>query len=76
MGTMTMKSTRKVLGLSFDRSHCSFACSALLASLARSAVLIRLLARSLAHGKAVFVIEINVSISYNFNSLCQDDKEK
>ena len=46
----------------------SFPCSTLLAAL------IRLLARSLthsrAHGKEVFVFELNASISYNFSPLC------
>ena len=59
---------------SFARTAHSFACSALLASLARSAALIRSLARSLtrsrAHGKAVFVYEMNASISSHFNPLC------
>ena len=44
---------------SFARTAHSFACSALLASLARSAALIR----SLAHGKKFFVFDINASIS-------------
>ena len=49
----------------------SFACSALLA---RSAALIRSLARSLnhsgPHGREVFVHRTNASISYNLNPLC------
>ena len=53
---------------SFARTAHSFAFSALLAQL-RYATLIRSLARSLtrfrAHGKEVFVYELNVSISYN-----------
>ena len=47
---------------SFARTAHSFACSPLLASLARSAALIRSLARSLtrsrAHGKEIFVHEL------------------
>ena len=43
-------------------------------SLTRSAALIRSLARSLthsgAHGKVVFVFEMNASISYHFYSQC------
>ena len=43
---------------------------------ARSAALIRSLARSLtrsgAHGKEVFVYELNASISYNLGPLCDD----
>ena len=56
---------------SFARAAHSFACSALLASLASSATLIRSFARSLtyfeAHEEEVFVYELNVSISYHFN---------
>ena len=52
----------------------SFACSALLASLARSAALIRSLARSLthsgAHGKAIYVYKLNASISHHLSPLC------
>ena len=59
---------------SFTRTAHSFACSALLASLARSAALIRSLARSLAHsgahGKAIYVYGMNASISYNLKPLC------
>ena len=55
---------------SLARAAHTFACSALLASLARSAALIRSLARSLthsgAHGKEVHVYELNASISCNF----------
>ena len=51
----------------------SCACSALLASLARSASLIRSLARSLtlfgAHGKEIYVYELNASISSCFNPM-------
>ena len=58
----------------FVRTAHSFSCSALLASLARSAALIRSLARSLAHsrahGKAVFVYELNALISYSLKPLC------
>ena len=61
---------------SFARTAHSFACSALLASLARSAALIRSLARSLthsgAHGEEVFVYELNASISYHLRPLCTD----
>ena len=56
---------------SFARIAHSLAFSALLASLARSTVLVHSLARSLirsrAHGKAVFVYEMNASISYTCN---------
>ena len=58
---------------SFTCTAHSFACSALLALLARSTALIRSLARSLAHsgahGKEVLVYELNASISYSFNPL-------
>ena len=47
MGRMTMQLTRRVLVRSFARNGHSFACSALLASLARSAALICSLAHSL-----------------------------
>ena len=82
VGRMTMKSTRGVLGQwairssirLFARTAHSFACCALLASLASSAALIRSLARSLAHfkahGKETFVYKLNASISYSFNPLC------
>ena len=54
---------------SFARTAYSFACSALLATLARSAALICSLARSLTHsrghGKEVFVYELNAPISYH-----------
>ena len=64
---------------SFARPAHSFACSALLASLARSAALIRSLAlsltRSRAHGKVVYVFEMNASISYSFNPLCKARKK-
>ena len=60
---------------SFVRTSHSFACSALLASLARSGALIRSFARSLtrsrAHGKAVFVYEMNSSILYNSGPQCR-----
>ena len=59
---------------SFARTAHSFACSTLLASIACSAALIRSLARSLAlsraHGKEVFIYELNASISYLLNPLC------
>ena len=77
MGRMSMKSTRRVLETicSFARTAHSFACSALLATLARSAALICSLAGSLtrsgAHGTEVYVHELNVSISYLFNPLCR-----
>ena len=65
---------------SITRTAHSFACSALLASLARSAALIRSLARSLshsgAHGKATYVYEFNASISYSFNPLCATAEKK
>ena len=52
----------------------SFARTALLASLVRSAALIRFFARSLtrsrARGKEIYVIEMNASISYSFDPLC------
>ena len=52
----------------------SFACSALLASLPRSAALICSLASSLtlfgAHGKNAVVYEFNALILYNFSPLC------
>ena len=52
---------------SFTRTAHSFACSALLASLARSAALNRLLA--LIHS-VFFVFELNASISYRFYPRC------
>ena len=58
---------------SFARTTHSFACSVLLASLARSAALIRSLPRSFtrsrAHGKEVSVHELNASISYSCYSV-------
>ena len=58
---------------SFAGTAHSFACSELLALLARFTALIRSLARSLAHsgahGKEVFVYELNASISYHLNPL-------
>jgi len=58
----------------FARTAHSFACSALLTLLARSAALIRSLARSLthsgAHGLVINVYELNASISYSFSPLC------
>ena len=50
---------------------CTFACSALLALLVHSSAFIHFLAPSLprslmAHGKEVFVYEMNASISHNF----------
>ena len=69
-----MKLTRRGLGHLLIRSHHSFACFALLASLACSAALIcslaRLITYSGAHGKDIFVYELNASISYSLNSLC------
>ena len=68
-----MKLTRRGLGHLLIRSHHSFACFALLASLACSAALIcslaRLITYSGAHGKDIFVYELNASISYSLNSL-------
>ena len=60
------------------RTAHSFACSTLVSLLVCSVVLICSLTCSLtrfqAHGKEVFVHEINASISYSFNPLCTDDK--
>ena len=72
VGRMTMKSTRRVLGHSavrlFVHSHRSLIrLLRTAASLARSAALIRSLARSLtrsrAQGKEVYFYELNASIS-------------
>ena len=86
LGRMTMKSTRRVQGHSLLRSlvrshgrtaH-SFAYSALLAPLARSAALIRSLARSLTysgvHEKEFFVYEPNASITYDFNPVWSEER--
>ena len=75
VGKMTMKWTRRILGHSLVRflvcSIRSFACSTLLALLARSAALIRSLARALTrsrdHGKAVFIHDMKASNSYIFH---------
>ena len=48
---------------------------ALHASLARFAALIRSLTRSGAHGKEIYVHEMNASISYIFNPLCVELKK-
>ena len=56
VGRMTMKTTRRVLGHSLFRS------------LVRSH---RSLTHSGAHGKDVFVYELNASISYNMKPLCR-----
>ena len=70
---MSVKSTGSVAP-PFVRTTYSFACSALLASLARSAALIRSLTCSLtcsrAHRKEVYVYEMNASISYSSSPLC------
>ena len=64
-GKMTMKLTRRVLGHSLIRSHRSLIRLLRCAhSLARS--LARSLTRFQAHGKEVFVYEMNASISYDF----------
>ena len=69
MGRITMKSIH-----SFVRIDHLFTCFTLFASLARSAALICLLARSLTHSRAhwteVFVYGLNASISYILNPLC------
>ena len=70
-GTLTLG---QPLVRSLVRSHGLFTRSALLASLARSAALIRLIARSItrsqAHRKEIYVFELNASISYSFNPTC------
>ena len=80
VGSNDMKSTRRVLETirssvrSFARTAHSFACSALLASLARSAALIHSLAGSLthsgAHGEKVYVYRLNTLISCSLRPLC------
>ena len=59
---------------SFARTTHGFTCSALLVLLACSTVLIFLLFCSLtcfrAHGKEVFIYDMNVPIQYSYQSLC------
>ena len=56
---------------SFARTAHSFACSALLAALARSTTLIRSLARSRAHRKVLYVYEMDALISFSFYLMCK-----
>ena len=63
MGRMTMKSTRRVLGLSLLRLHGP------LRSIVRSHCS---LTRSGAHGKEIFVYGMNAWIFYSFYPLCND----
>ena len=67
---ITIKSTRRVLGHSLVRSHRSLIRLLRTARFARTLRCAHSLTRSRAHGKAVYVDELNASISYSFNPLC------
>ena len=73
MGNMTSESTRGVLDHSLVCSHCSLIRLLRTARFARALhcahSFARSLTRSRAHGKAVFVTEMNALISYSFNPL-------